>query len=129
MTHQPVTTDDRREIAQMAREFTRREVLPGANELDPVADEILMPLPRITCFLMPKELGTLPDGVTGIRSGGSATRLEDRAARLRGRPPRARHGRGRGGHGLRGRWAGYTTDFAVERYWREGRLTKIFEGT
>ncbi len=25
--------------------------------------------------------------------------------------------------------AGYTTDFAVERYWRDARLTKIFEGT
>lgn len=24
--------------------------------------------------------------------------------------------------------AGYTTDFAVERYWRDARLTKIFEG-
>ena len=27
------------------------------------------------------------------------------------------------------RGAGYTTDFAVERYWRDARLTKIFEGT
>ena len=25
--------------------------------------------------------------------------------------------------------AGYTTDHAVERYWRDARLTKIFEGT
>lgn len=25
--------------------------------------------------------------------------------------------------------AGYTTDFAAERYWRDARLTKIFEGT
>lgn len=25
--------------------------------------------------------------------------------------------------------AGYTTLFAVERYWRDARLTKIFEGT
>ncbi len=25
--------------------------------------------------------------------------------------------------------AGYTTDFAVERHWRDARLTKIFEGT
>jgi alkylation response protein AidB-like acyl-CoA dehydrogenase len=25
--------------------------------------------------------------------------------------------------------AGYTTDFAVERYWRDAKLTKIFEGT
>jgi len=25
--------------------------------------------------------------------------------------------------------AGYTTLFPVERYWREARLTKIFEGT
>lgn len=25
--------------------------------------------------------------------------------------------------------AGYTTDFPVERYWRDARLTKIFEGT
>ncbi|GAB3774036.1 butyryl-CoA dehydrogenase [Nocardioides ginsengisegetis] len=25
--------------------------------------------------------------------------------------------------------AGYTTDFAAQRYWREARLTKIFEGT
>jgi len=25
--------------------------------------------------------------------------------------------------------AGYTTDFAVERYWRDARLTTIFEGT
>ncbi|MDY7105533.1 MAG: acyl-CoA dehydrogenase family protein [Actinomycetota bacterium] len=25
--------------------------------------------------------------------------------------------------------AGYTTDFAIERYWRDARLTKIFEGT
>lgn len=25
--------------------------------------------------------------------------------------------------------AGYTTDFALERYWRDARLTKIFEGT
>jgi alkylation response protein AidB-like acyl-CoA dehydrogenase len=25
--------------------------------------------------------------------------------------------------------AGYTTHFAVERYWRDARLTKIFEGT
>jgi butyryl-CoA dehydrogenase len=24
--------------------------------------------------------------------------------------------------------AGYTTDFAVERHWRDARLTKIFEG-
>ena len=24
---------------------------------------------------------------------------------------------------------GYTTDFPVERYWRDARLTKIFEGT
>jgi alkylation response protein AidB-like acyl-CoA dehydrogenase len=24
---------------------------------------------------------------------------------------------------------GYTTDFSVERYWRDARLTKIFEGT
>ena len=25
--------------------------------------------------------------------------------------------------------AGYTTHFAVERHWRDARLTKIFEGT
>jgi alkylation response protein AidB-like acyl-CoA dehydrogenase len=25
--------------------------------------------------------------------------------------------------------AGYTTDFPIERYWRDARLTKIFEGT
>jgi alkylation response protein AidB-like acyl-CoA dehydrogenase len=25
--------------------------------------------------------------------------------------------------------SGYTTDFPVERYWRDARLTKIFEGT
>ena len=25
--------------------------------------------------------------------------------------------------------AGYTTDFAIERHWRDARLTKIFEGT
>jgi alkylation response protein AidB-like acyl-CoA dehydrogenase len=25
--------------------------------------------------------------------------------------------------------AGYTTDFAAQRYWRDARLTKIFEGT
>lgn len=25
--------------------------------------------------------------------------------------------------------AGYTTDFPVQRYWRDARLTKIFEGT
>jgi len=25
--------------------------------------------------------------------------------------------------------AGYTTLFAVERYWRDARLTKIFDGT
>jgi alkylation response protein AidB-like acyl-CoA dehydrogenase len=25
--------------------------------------------------------------------------------------------------------AGYTTHYAVERYWRDARLTKIFEGT
>jgi alkylation response protein AidB-like acyl-CoA dehydrogenase len=25
--------------------------------------------------------------------------------------------------------AGYTNDFAVERHWRDARLTKIFEGT
>lgn len=25
--------------------------------------------------------------------------------------------------------AGYTTDFPLERYWRDARLTKIFEGT
>jgi alkylation response protein AidB-like acyl-CoA dehydrogenase len=25
--------------------------------------------------------------------------------------------------------AGYTTLYAVERYWRDARLTKIFEGT
>lgn len=25
--------------------------------------------------------------------------------------------------------AGYTTDFPAERYWRDARLTKIFEGT
>ncbi|MGW5152326.1 acyl-CoA dehydrogenase family protein, partial [Rhodococcus koreensis] len=25
--------------------------------------------------------------------------------------------------------AGYTTDFQVERHWRDARLTKIFEGT
>ncbi len=25
--------------------------------------------------------------------------------------------------------AGYTTDFALERHWRDARLTKIFEGT
>ena len=25
--------------------------------------------------------------------------------------------------------AGYTTDYAIERYWRDARLTKIFEGT
>lgn len=25
--------------------------------------------------------------------------------------------------------AGYTTDFAIERYWRDARLTRIFEGT
>jgi acyl-CoA dehydrogenase len=24
---------------------------------------------------------------------------------------------------------GYTTDYSVERYWRDARLTKIFEGT
>jgi alkylation response protein AidB-like acyl-CoA dehydrogenase len=24
---------------------------------------------------------------------------------------------------------GYTTEYAVERYWRDARLTKIFEGT
>jgi alkylation response protein AidB-like acyl-CoA dehydrogenase len=25
--------------------------------------------------------------------------------------------------------AGYTSDFAAQRYWRDARLTKIFEGT
>ncbi len=24
---------------------------------------------------------------------------------------------------------GYTTEYSVERYWRDARLTKIFEGT
>jgi alkylation response protein AidB-like acyl-CoA dehydrogenase len=33
-----------------------------------------------------------------------------------------------GGLGLDG-GSGYTTDFPVERYWRDARLTKIFEGT
>ena len=29
-----------------------------------------------------------------------------------------------------GAWNGYTlTEYAVERYWRDARLTKIFEGT
>ena len=28
-----------------------------------------------------------------------------------------------------GAGAGYTNDFAVERHWRDARLTKIFEGT
>ena len=25
--------------------------------------------------------------------------------------------------------AGYTTEYPIERYWRDARLTKIFEGT
>ena len=54
-----------------------------------------------------------------LRQGG----LDGQAVRLR--DGRARHERGLQIHG----GAGYTTLHAVERHWRDARLTKIFEGT
>ena len=47
-----------------------------------------------------------------------------------GEVPRQRDGRAGDERGLQIHGgAGYTTDFAVERHWRDARLTKIFEGT
>ena len=43
MTH-ALMTDERRAIQEQAREFTRREVLPLANALDPEKGEIPMSL-------------------------------------------------------------------------------------
>jgi alkylation response protein AidB-like acyl-CoA dehydrogenase len=45
MTH-PYLTDERRMIQESAREFVRNEVLPVANELDPVQGDIPMALRR-----------------------------------------------------------------------------------
>jgi alkylation response protein AidB-like acyl-CoA dehydrogenase len=39
-------TDDQLAIRALAREFARKEVLPVANELDPVAGDIPMELRR-----------------------------------------------------------------------------------
>ena len=41
-----VLTEERLMIQEVAREFTRREVLPVANALDPVQGEIPMDLRR-----------------------------------------------------------------------------------
>jgi acyl-CoA dehydrogenase len=41
---EPYLNDERRMIQEVARDFTRREVLPVANELDPVQGEIPMDL-------------------------------------------------------------------------------------
>ncbi len=43
---EPYLTDERRMIQEVAREFTMKEVLPVANELDPVQGEIPMDLRR-----------------------------------------------------------------------------------
>ncbi len=43
---EPYLTDERRMIQDVAREFTRKEVLPVANELDPVQGQIPMDLRR-----------------------------------------------------------------------------------
>ena len=52
------------------------------------------------------------------------------SAGLDGQVPRHRDGRASHQRGLQIHGgAGYTTDFPVERYWRDARLTKIFEGT
>ena len=91
----PFMTEDRLALQEMARDFAMREVLPIANELDPVAGELPMELRRKMAdlgffgILVPEEYGGL-----GLDGG-----------------------------------SGYTTDFPVERYWRDARLTKIFEGT
>jgi acyl-CoA dehydrogenase len=54
---EPYMTDERRMIQEVAREFTMKEVLPVANELDPVQGEIPMDLR--------KKLGEM--GYFGIR--------------------------------------------------------------
>ena len=41
---EPYLTEERRMIQDVAREFTRNEVLPVANELDPVQGQIPMEL-------------------------------------------------------------------------------------
>jgi alkylation response protein AidB-like acyl-CoA dehydrogenase len=62
-------TEERRMIQETAREFTRREVLPVANELDPVQGDIPMDLRRKMGELgyfgirMPEEVGGLGLGV------------------------------------------------------------------
>lgn len=66
----PFFTDDRLAIRDMARDFVRREVLPVANELDPVAGEIPMELRAKLAeagffgMLIPEEFGGLGWGVS-----------------------------------------------------------------
>lgn len=65
---QPYLTEDRRQFRDLAREFTRKEVLPVANELDPVGGEIPMALrdsmARLGFFgiMIPEEYGGLGMG-------------------------------------------------------------------
>ena len=62
-------TDERRMIQEVARDFTRREVLPVANELDPIQGDIPMDLRNKLGEMgyfgirMPEEYGGLGLGV------------------------------------------------------------------
>ena len=63
----PFMTEERLALQEMARDFAMREVLPIANELDPVAGELPMELRRKMAdlgffgILVPEEYGGLED--------------------------------------------------------------------
>ena len=99
-------TDERRMIQEQARDFTTREVLPVANKLDPQKGEIPMTLRKKMAEM--GYFGILVDEKYGGLGLGAFETSE--AIRIHG-------------------GAGYTTLHAVERHWRDARLTKIFEGT
>lgn len=67
---QPFLTEDRLAIRDLAREFVAKEVLPAANELDPVGGQIPMELRRKMAglgffgILIPEEHGGLGLGVS-----------------------------------------------------------------
>jgi len=73
----PFMTEERSALQEMARDFATREVLPIANELDPVAGEIPMELRRKMAdlgffgILVPEEYGgrARPFGVRGDSRG------------------------------------------------------------
>ena len=79
----PFMTEDRLAIQSMARDFAMKEVLPVANELDPVAGEIPMEL-RAKMAELASSASSSPRSTAAWASASPSTRSSSRSSPGRG---------------------------------------------